>query len=99
MKILGLPEDVIELVSIWLKKRFYFVSIDGINSTLYEILLGTVQGLFLGSIIYAVFVAPLFRIKHLHAFADDNFIPRVGDCLTKLITDMEKSLEAISKWL
>ena len=44
-------------------------------------------------------MSPLFEIEDLLAFADDTFIPRVGDSLTKLITDMEKSLEAITKWL
>ena len=39
---------------------------------------------------------PLFNIEHLLAFADGTFILRVGDCLTKLITNMEKSLKAIT---
>ena len=51
MKIMGLPEDLIELVSLWLRNRFYYVSINGINSTLFDILLGTVQGSILGPIL------------------------------------------------
>jgi hypothetical protein len=44
-------------------------------------------------------VAPLFNIQHLLAFADDTIIPGVGDCQSKSITVMEKSLEAITTWL
>ena len=99
MRIIGLPEDIIELVAVWLKNRVYYVSIDEINSTLFDILLGTVQGSILSPILYAIFVSPLFDIEELLAFADDTFIPKVGESLAELIEDMEKSLEAITKWL
>ena len=33
--IIGLPRDLIDLVSIWLKERSFFVTINGENSTLY----------------------------------------------------------------
>jgi hypothetical protein len=32
------------------------------------------------------------------AFADDAYIPRIGSKITSLVTNMEKSLEAITKW-
>jgi hypothetical protein len=34
LKITGLPEDIIELITVWLKDRFYSVSVNGENSIL-----------------------------------------------------------------
>jgi hypothetical protein len=65
---------------------------------MFEIHLGTVQGLILGPILYAIFFALLFDLEMFLAFADDMFIPRIEQSLTKFIDDMEKSLEVITKW-
>ena len=99
LKRIGLPEDVVQLISEWLKDRFYFVSIDGENSILYDLLLGTVQGSILGPVLYAIFVSPLFDIEPLLAFADDSYIMRENSNINELIEDLQKSLEAITKWL
>ena len=60
---------------------------------------GTVQGSILGPILYAIYVCPLFDIANMTNYADDNYVIRWNKCLTALISDMEKSLEAITKWL
>jgi hypothetical protein len=83
--IAGFPMDVVDLIRMWLKKSFYYVSIEGKNSTLYNLLLGTVQGSILGPILYAIYVAPLFDIEYLEGFADDMFIPRDGSNLAELV--------------
>jgi hypothetical protein len=62
-------------------------------------LLGTVQGLILGPVIYAIFVSPLFDLEDLFAFADNTFIPRIGENSTDLIRDMERSLETTTKYM
>ena len=99
LKIIGLPPDVIKLIRIWLEKRLFYVSIDGNNSYLLTSDSGTVQGSILGPILYAIFVSPLFDIEKMTNFADDNYVIRWNKCMEALITDMEKSLEAITKWL
>ena len=99
LKIIGLPKDVIDLISAWLSERSFYVSIDGVNSVIFDLLLGTVQGSILGPVLYAIFVSPIFDIADLSAFADDTFIPKSNSSLPRLIVDMEKSLEAITKWL
>jgi hypothetical protein len=43
MRIIGLPDDVIELVNVWLCERLYYVSIGGENSCMFDLLLGAVQ--------------------------------------------------------
>jgi hypothetical protein len=56
----------------------YYVSVDGSNSLLYNLLLGTVQSSNLGPVLYAMFVSPLFDVKYFFAFEDNTFIPRNG---------------------
>lgn len=99
LKIIGLPADVIELIKVWLTDRFFYVSIDGENSTLFEVLLGTIQGSILGPILYAIFVSPMFELEKLEAFADDNFIARISSNRERLIENMQRSLESLTKWL
>jgi hypothetical protein len=61
LKVFGLPFDVIELIEVWLQDRMYYVSLDGQNLVLYDLLLGTVQGSILGTFLYAMFVSPMFH--------------------------------------
>jgi hypothetical protein len=82
-----------------LKNRSFYVSIDGKNSILYDLLLGRVQGSILGPVLFAIFVSQLFKIAGLEFFADESFVTKSNESLTELITDMEKTLEAITKWL
>ncbi len=53
---------------------------------LHDLLLGKVQGLILGPVLYALFVSPLFEIEDFSAYADDTYIPRWNDCLETLVS-------------
>ncbi len=76
--ILGLPDDVISQIKVWLKNRSYYVGLDGGNSVLYDLLLGTFQGSILGPVLYAMFVSPLFNIVPMLTFADDIYSVESG---------------------
>ena len=52
MRIVGLPGDVINLISVWLKQRPYYVSIDGEISVLFDLLLSPVLNSILISTFY-----------------------------------------------
>ena len=99
LKIIGLPDDVIELIKVWLKGRSFYVNIDGKNSLVVDLIAGTVQGSILGPLLYAIFVSPLFDIADLTNFADDNFVVRWNSSIPGLMVDIGSSLEAIAKWL
>jgi hypothetical protein len=73
MRIIGLPDDLIELVNVWLCEKFYCVSMGGENSCMFDLLLGTVLGSVLGPVLYALFVSPLFDIVPVLSFADDSY--------------------------
>jgi hypothetical protein len=99
LKTVGLPNDLIELIAVWLWKRSFYVSIEEENSIFLDLHLGTVQGSILGPVLYAIFVSPVFDIAELSAFADDTFIPRWDSYLPRLIVDIEKTIEQITRWL
>jgi hypothetical protein len=56
LRIVGLPQDIIRLFEVWFKERSFYISIDGTNSVLLDLLLGTVQGSMFGIVRYAIFV-------------------------------------------
>jgi hypothetical protein len=99
LKIVGLPEDVIDLIEVWLKERSYYVIIDVINSVLFDVLQGTVQESILGPVLYAIFVSRMLKIDFFLSFMDDTFIPKSNNCKSTMIKDMEKSIESLTKWL
>ena len=88
LRIIGLPSDVVDLIKVWLSNRSFYVNVDGENSFMYDLLLGTVQGSILGPLLYAIFVAPLSNIEPLLTFADDNYIPRFGSSIEIVVSDM-----------
>ena len=96
---IGLPKDILRLIELWLSKRSFFVNVKGENSIVIDLNCGTIQGSILGPILYAIYVSPLFDLLKLTNFADDNFVIRWNKCMTALISDMEKDLEIMTKWL
>jgi hypothetical protein len=84
----GLPDDVIRLIKAWLENRSFYYCIDGANSTLFDLLLGTVQGSILGPVLYAIFVSPLFDMETFLSYADDTFIPKWNNSLQNLVKDI-----------
>ena len=99
LQILGIPKDVINLIKIWLKNRLFYVDINGKTSWIKSSESGTIQGSRLGPILNAIYVSPLFDLEKTTNYADDNFIIKSSKTIVKLIDDMEKSLESITKWL
>ena len=99
LETVGLPMDVIKLIKLWLENRYFYVTVNGDNSYMMLSDTGTVQGSILGPILYAIFVSPLFDLIRMTNYADDNYVIRCNKCIAALINDMQKSLEAITKWL
>ena len=55
LKIVGLPNDLINLIEIWLKDRTYYVTAKGNNSYIRLSNIGTIQGSILGPFLYAIY--------------------------------------------
>ena len=65
LKIIGLPNNIINLISIWLSNRLFYVDINGDCSFIHQIDTGRIQGSRLGPILYAILVSPLFVIEKI----------------------------------
>ena len=99
LKITGLPEDVINLIEIWLTDRCYYVTAKGVNSYIRVSNIGTIQGSILGPFLYAIYVAPIQDLYEITMFADDNYPLSSNQDLNTLINEFEAKLTLISKWL
>ena len=99
LNIIGLPSDVIDLVSVWLTNRYFYVSLDGSNSCVHECSVGTVQGSILGPILYSIFVSPLLALTDLTLFADDNYALVWNKSKADIVLAMQTKLELITSWL
>ena len=98
LKILGLPPDVVTLIDVWLKGRYFYVSLDGDNSFVHESNTGTVQGSILGPILFSLFVSPLIDLAKITLFADDNYVIVWNKHRGDLIIEMTAKLSLIIKW-
>ena len=99
LKRIGLPDDIVGLIRLWLSSRSFSVVINGKSSVLVNLPCGVIQGSILGPILYAIFVSPLFDISRLTNFADDNFILRWNKLTGALVIEMEKEIDTITRWL
>ena len=63
LKKMGLPEDVLDLLDVWLRGRHFYVEANGIPSEILETNISTIQGSILGPILYALFVSPIFDLE------------------------------------
>ena len=99
LKIMGIPDDLIILLSEWLKNRYFYVSLEGENSFVHHCGVGTVQGSILGPVLYALFVSPLFDLAKMTMFADDNYVIVSNKHLNVLLIEIKNTLETIIKWL
>ena len=99
LEIIGLPEDVVSLIEIWLRNRMFYVEIDDQVSNILNTSHGTIQGSILGPILYAIYVSPLFDLTNISNFADDNFALTWSRSKQTTIDEMEKKLKLITKWL
>ena len=60
---------------------------------------GTIHGLILGPVLYAIYISSLFDISQLTNFADKNFAIKWNSTLEVLKLEMQRDLEMIIIWL
>ena len=95
---MGLPEDVVNLVEVWLLDCSYNATVDGVGSYVVDHTHGTVQVSILGPT-FAIYVSPLFYLTDITNFANDDFAIDWIDTIPELIETMQKKLETIIKRL
>ena len=88
LRILGLPSDMMSLISEWLKTRYFYVGLYIENSYIHCTRVGTAQGSILGPILYALFMSPIF-----------DHIVHKSKQISDLLNEMQRSIGTIVKWL
>ena len=99
LKKMGLPIDILQLLEVWLQKRYYYVEANSSNSQIFMNDIGTIQGSILGPILYALFIRPLYEVEKMTTFADDNYVVELGKNKNTLLEDLKRKLEKIIQWL
>jgi hypothetical protein len=99
LKEMGLPKDLISLLEVWLRNRFFYVEANGHNSMVLNSDIGTVQGSILGPILYALFIRPLYDLEKLTTFADDNYVIGYHKEKNLALRELGEKLVRIVKWL
>ena len=73
LKIMGMPEDLVKLLTSWLTDRAAYVEVDGECSEYFLVQEGTVQGSVLGLILFNLFIRPLLETANCPAYADHSY--------------------------
>jgi hypothetical protein len=89
---LGLPSDWLDLLGAWLRDLAAFVEVSADRSMLYDVNIGTVQGLILGPVLFHLFVSPVFGLNNIVAYADDTYTITSSRTKESAIVELGKAL-------
>jgi hypothetical protein len=96
--ILGLPSDWLDLLGAWLRDRAAFVEVSADRSMLFDVNIGTVQGSILGPVLFSLFIAPVFGLNKIFAYADDTYTITSSRKKQDALEELGKALTTISLW-
>ncbi len=99
MEVMGLPEDVRDLIKDWLTDRQSYVDVNGEMTYMEDSGNGTVQGSVLGPILFSIFIRPVYEIKEMTTYADDNYVTRDGMNLKVVLEEERLAVVKVSDWL
>lgn len=94
-----LPRDVCKLIEAWLTGRQAYVEADGMNSLIFDLECGTVQGSILGPVLYSIYVEPIMRQTDRLGYADDSYITAAGAERDLVMIELEKKIEEVVGWM
>jgi hypothetical protein len=99
IRIMGIPDDLTNLLEDWLSDRQSYVEVRGKTSYMKNSDSGMVQGLVLGPILFSIFIRPIYDLEDITTYADDNYVIKQSDCLANASRDIEKSVDMVTTWL
>ena len=96
---MGIPPDIVGLLTAWLQNRTAYVEIESSCSEFYEVEFGTVQGSVLGPILFNLFIRLLLVDIGPICFADDGYYYSIGKTKEEAISGLERKLKSAIAWL
>ena len=96
---MGIPQDIVSLLSNWLQNRIAYVEIDSCCSEFYDVKAGTVQGSVLGPILFNLFIRQLLVTHNPICFADDGYYYVLNKTKEGAIMELETKLKRATDWL
>jgi exonuclease III len=96
---MGIPQDIVGLLSAWLQNRTAYVEIEASCSEFYEVNEGTVQGSVLGPILFNLYIRHLLVIHAPICFADDGYYYSTGKTKEEATGGLERKLKSAVDWL
>jgi hypothetical protein len=96
MHVLGIPKNIVNLISEWLTDRSAIIEVGLSTSNRFEVKKGTVQGSVMGPVLFSLYIRPLLKILPILQFADDGYIWRGGKDWKE---NIERDLALAHDWL
>ena len=96
---MGIPQDIVSLLSAWLRDRTAYVEVETACSEFYGVENGTVQGSILGPILFNLFIRQLLETIKPVCFADDGYYFSFSKLKADAITGLEIKLRTALNWL
>jgi hypothetical protein len=87
LELMGISNDVVQLLKDWLHERIGYVEVNGNSSYMKNSDCGTVQGSVLGPILFSLFIRPVYDLEELTTYADHNYVMRDNVNLETVIND------------
>jgi hypothetical protein len=99
MRRTGLPRDVVDLVSVWLRNRIAYVKVNLDSTEFFSILFESGQGSILGPILFNFYVALLVILKETITYVDSNYQSGISKDKQTALADLQKKVIKAEQWM
>jgi hypothetical protein len=99
LKVMGMPEDLVMLLTSWLTDRAAYVEVGGECLEYFLVREGTVQGSVLGLILFNLFIRPLLETANCPAYADDSYYCGYSRNKWSALEILQQRINAAVKWM
>jgi hypothetical protein len=99
LAVMGLPKDILELLTEWLIGRVAYVEVEGSCSEFFDVASGTVQGSVLGPVLFNLFISPLLENGSGPVYADDSYHLAISRNKADAVSALQQRIIESERWL
>jgi retron-type reverse transcriptase len=97
LAVMGLPRDILELLTEWLTSRV--VEVEGSCSEFFDVASGTVQGSVLGPVLFNLFISLLLEDGSGPVYADDSYHLAISRNKADAVSALQQRIIESERWL